>query len=167
MKKCISLVLLLTLLITACGCGGASPGTGEYHYYIGGEKPKQQDYSGQIISFVYRFEQELGPSGRFELIKDNDAAILRVWKDYYHEGDEPYERRVDLSALQDLKELIDRSGLAQYHGIVQDSGITIHSSFLLEVKYDNGAELLTYGDHYPNAHDELSAFFMRLTAQYN
>ena len=167
MKKCASFLLLLIVLITTCGCGGAASELEGYHYYIGGEKPKQQDYSGQIVSFIYRFEREWGPNGRFELIKDNDAAIFRVWEDYYREGDKPSETRVDISALQDLKELIDRSGIAQYHGVVQDSGTSVHSSFLLEVEYDNSAKLITHGDYYPDVHDELYAFFMRLIVDSN
>jgi hypothetical protein len=165
-KKCGTLFLLLTLVFTFFGCEGNTIGLEGSHYYIDGKKPEQQDYSGQIVSFVYRFEQEGGPSGRFELFKENDDVIFLAWEDYYREGDEPYETRVDESMLQDLKELVDRCGVAQYNGVVQDSGKTLHRSFLLEAAYDNGAEILTFApNNLPEAHDELYAFFMRIVAE--
>jgi len=150
------------------GCGGNTTGLEGYFYYLDGKKPVQQDYSGQIVSFVYRFEQELGPSGRFELFEDGDNVIFRAWEGYYREGAEPYETRADKSVLQDLKELVDRCDIARYNRVVQDSGMTLHCSFLLEAAYDNGAEILTFANNnLPEAHDELYAFFMRIVAENN
>ena len=133
MKKCIALVLSILLILSLFGCGNGFSGDEKDFHYFNNEKPEEQDYSGQIISFVYRFEREGGPEGRFELIKDGDGAIFRAWDDYYSEGDEPYEARVNKSVLRDLKELIDRCGITRYNGVAQGRNWPpAHSSFWLE-----------------------------------
>lgn len=159
MKKAISFVLTVcSLLVIFSGCG-KKPEDNE-------QEQNKQDYSGEIVSFLYCFDNGWNLRVYYKLAKNGEEVALTTGR---LSGEEPEKFIVDDQVFDDLKAIINEYRITSWNGFNKSEQVCDASSFTLNAVYDSGAEInasgyAVYPTNYYEAHEALTNFFEGLIA---